>query len=85
MKLLIINYFNSSLFELDEMIAKGAYGIVWSIKNDPNLVVKLVDLPNGSYDECKLHDIFSEICTMEEIKVDQNICGLVEYGVTEDM
>lgn len=66
------------------MIAKGAYGSVYKIQNNEDYVVKLCDMPDKEIDRCVLHDIFSEVCCMEEVQVDNHIVDLVEYGVSKD-
>jgi len=84
LKLLVTDYFEPSLFCIGDFIAKGAYGAVYKIENNESLVVKLINMPNKEIDRCALHDIFTEICAMEEVMVDKQMADLVEYGITND-
>ena len=41
-------------------------------------------VPKSIYDRCVLHDIFTEIATLEEFRLDRCVTDLYDYGLDEN-
>ena len=66
-------------------IAEGAYAKVYESKTnlaEPTVVaIKQLLLPTSIYDRCVLHDIFTEITCLEELRLEPSVSDLYDYGV----
>jgi hypothetical protein len=67
-----------------EKIATGAYGTVYEVEtqlSEPRVVaIKQMDFPSSIYERCVLHDIFTEITSLEEFRLQKCITDLYDYG-----
>ena len=89
----LLKLLSTSLFDINlynngkdwKKIAEGAYAKVYESRtnlSEPTLVaVKQLLLPNSIYDRCVLHDIFTEITCLEELRLEPCISDLYDYGV----
>ncbi len=68
-------------------LAEGAYGIVYEVElsmAEPKTVaVKKMSLPQSIFDRCVLHDIFTEITCLEELRLESCVTDLYDYGVDD--
>lgn len=46
-----------------------------------HVAIKQLMLPKTIYDRCVLYGIFTEITCLEELRLEQCICDLYDYGV----
>eukprot|EP00347_Sterkiella_histriomuscorum_P005241 403357349 len=88
MKLLCSQLFDISMYNNGKnwtKIAEGAYAKVYEAEtnlSDPQTVaVKQMLLPGTIYDRCVLHDIFTEITCLEELRLEPCVTDLYDYGV----
>ena len=66
-------------------LAEGAYGVVYEVEScmaEPKAVaIKKMNQPQSIYDRCVLHDIFTEITCLEELRLESCVTDLYDYGV----
>lgn len=88
LKLLSGALFDSSVYMGWKKIATGAYGTVYECKTglaEPEKVaVKKMAVPKSIYDRCVLHDIFTEIASLEEFRLERCVTDLYDYGLDEN-
>ena len=67
-------------------IAEGAYSQVYESKTnlaEPSVVaIKELFIPKSIYDRCVLHDIFTEITCLEELRLEPCVSDLYDYGLS---
>ena len=75
LKLLCPSLFDLSLYNDGKgwvKLAEGAYGVVYEVNLnvvEPRTVaIKKMSLPKSIFDRCVLHDIFTEITCLEELR-----------------
>lgn len=68
-------------------LAEGAYGVVYEVALDvaepKTVAVKKMNLPQSIFDRCVLHDIFTEITCLEELRLESCVTDLYDYGVDD--
>ena len=66
-------------------ISEGQYGKVFETKTnlaEPGVVaIKQMSLPPNIYERCVLHDIFTEITSLEEFRLEPCVTDLYDYGL----
>lgn len=88
LKLLSAQLFDLSLYNQGKgwtKIAEGAYSQVYESRTnlaEPQLVaIKELFIPKSIYDRCVLHDIFTEITCLEELRLEPCVSDLYDYGL----
>jgi serine/threonine protein kinase len=88
LKLLCTQLFDITLYNNGKdwkKIAEGAYAKVFESKTNlvepQHVAIKQLFLPKSIYDRCVLHDIFTEITCLEELRLEPCITDLYDYGV----
>ena len=88
LKLLSGALFDSSTYMGWKKIATGAYGTVYECETglaEPEKVaIKKMAVPKSIYDRCVLHDIFTEIASLEEFRLEKCVTDLYDYGLDEN-
>ena len=88
LKLLSGALFESSTYMGWKKIATGAYGTVYECETglaEPEKVaIKKMAVPKSIYDRCVLHDIFTEIASLEEFRLEKCVTDLYDYGLDEN-
>lgn len=88
LKLLSATFFDSSMYMGWKKIATGAYGTVYECETglaEPEKVaIKKMSVPKSIYDRCVLHDIFTEIASLEEFRLERCVTDLYDYGLDEN-
>ncbi len=88
LKLLCKAFFDASMYSSWSKIATGAFGTVFECATnlaDPSVVaIKQMTFPNSIYDRCVLHDIFSEIASLQEFRGESCATTLHDYGVDDN-
>jgi len=90
MKLLCSSLFDLSMYNNGKnwtKIGEGAYANVYECQmnlTDPQQVaIKQMIQPSSIYDRCVLHDIFTEITCLEELRLEMCVTDLYDYGVDQ--
>lgn len=88
LKLLCTQLFDIGLYNSGRnwrKIAEGAYAKVYEGEtnlSEPQFVaIKQMMLPGTIYARCVLHDIFTEITCLEELRLEPCVTDLYDYGV----
>jgi hypothetical protein len=88
LKLLCSSLFDITLYNSGKewkKLAEGAYAKVFESKTNiaepTHVAIKQLFLPKSIYDRCVLHDIFTEITCLEELRLEQCVSDLYDYGV----
>jgi serine/threonine protein kinase len=88
LKLLCTAFFNSNLYTGWRKIATGAYGTVYAcetgLSEPATVAIKKMSVPKSIYDRSVLHDIFTEIASLEEFRLERYVTDLYDYGVDEN-
>lgn len=88
LKLLSTAFFDPTLYTGWHKIAKGAYGTVYEcttgLAEPVTVAIKKMAVPKNIYDRCVLHDIFTEIASLEEFRLEKCVTDLYDYGVDEN-
>jgi serine/threonine protein kinase len=88
LKLLCTSLFDIGLYnngKLWKKLAEGAYAKVYesqtNLAEPSSVAIKQLLLPKSIYDRCVLHDIFTEITVLEELRLERCVSDLYDYGV----
>ena len=88
LKLLSTTFFDSSMYTGWKKIAVGAYGTVYEcstgLAEPQKVAIKKMSVPKSIYDRCVLHDIFTEIASLEEFRLERCVTDLYDYGLDEN-
>ncbi len=88
LKLLCTRLFDPSIYREQRLLARGAYGTVYSCRTglaEPKTVaIKILPVPNSISERCVLHDIFTEIAVLEELRLERGVSELYDYGLDSD-
>ena len=87
LKLLCKSFFDAAVYSGWNKIGKGAYATVFEcstgLDDPPMVAIKRSSFSNSIYDRCVLHDIFSEIASLQEFRGEQCATTLHDYGVDD--
>lgn len=68
LKLLCTRLFDPSMYRDQKLLARGAYGTVYScttgLAEPKTVAIKILPLPKSISERCVLHDIFTEIAVL---------------------
>ncbi|CAI2366213.1 unnamed protein product [Moneuplotes crassus] len=87
LKLLCKTLFDRELYQENELIAKGAYGVVYQCKtqcDEPDEVaIKQMKFPKSIENRSVVYDVFSEVhaATIEPLKTNPAVVDVYDYGV----
>eukprot|EP00898_Chlorokybus_atmophyticus_P001847 jgi/Chlat1/2663/Chrsp179S02512 len=85
LKLLVCSQLDPSIYNNKQHIARGAYAQVFKVElADSVVALKVVDLPSSAHDRCTVHDVYREIHILEELREEQCVSRLIDYGVDRD-
>lgn len=59
------------------------YEVELSMAEPKTVAVKKMILPQSIFDRCVLHDIFTEITCLEELRLESCVTDLYDYGVDD--
>lgn len=76
------------MYRDQKLLARGAYGTVYScttgLAEPKTVAIKILPLPKSISERCVLHDIFTEIAVLEELRLERGVSELYDYGVDSD-
>lgn len=88
LKLLCTKFSNLENYTNPKKLATGAYGTVFeyntNLSEPKTVAIKQLSFPKSIYDRCVLHDIFTEITSLEHFKLEPWVTDMYDYGVTDN-
>jgi serine/threonine protein kinase len=85
LKLLCSDLNDLSIYKDWKKLASGAYGTIFSCNTDladpKDVAIKMMSFPESIFDRSVLHDIFSEITSMEYFRLNSCVVNIYDFGV----